>query len=98
MKRNKAGSAMTSDVIRAECFAPFKEVARLLADGWIRGLPVVDEDDKVIVVEGVGVPLIGQLERRSRTEIVLSMTKQIDGVVAVANQLTCRFYDSRLPP
>jgi CBS domain-containing protein len=49
----------------------------------------------VYVVEGV-VTLTGQLERKSETEIAVSMTRQIDGVVAVIDQLTSRFDDSRL--
>ncbi|KOU61704.1 CBS domain protein [Streptomyces sp. MMG1533] len=50
MKHNKVGSVMTTDVVRAEYGTPFKEVARRLADHRISGLPVVDEDDKVIGV------------------------------------------------
>lgn len=50
MKHNKVGSVMTSDVVRAVYGTPFKEVARLLAAHRISGLPVVDEDDKVIGV------------------------------------------------
>ncbi|MDR3082462.1 MAG: CBS domain-containing protein [Streptomyces sp.] len=50
MKYDKVGSVMTTDVIRAEYGTPFKEVAHLLADHRISGLPVVDEDDKVIGV------------------------------------------------
>ncbi|MFB7242010.1 hypothetical protein CW362_06940 [Streptomyces populi] len=50
MRHNKVGSVMTTDVVRAEYGTPFKEVARLLADHRISGLPVVDEDDKVIGV------------------------------------------------
>ena len=49
----------------------------------------------VFVVEGV-VTLTGQLERKSETEIAVSMTRQTDGVVAVIDQLTYRFDDSRL--
>jgi CBS-domain-containing membrane protein len=41
---------MTADVVRAESGTPFKEVARLLAAHRISGLPVVDEDDKVVGV------------------------------------------------
>ncbi|MFF4209540.1 CBS domain-containing protein [Streptomyces sp. NPDC001796] len=223
MKHNKVGSVMTMDVVRAEYRTPFKEVARLLADRRISGLPVVDDDDKVLgvisetdlvtrqseasdrdkprrrfrfvaprahrqaakssaftagqlmtappvtvhaeetiaeaartmahhhverlpvldeedrlvgivtrrdllqvflrpdaeirdevieevlvrtlrlppmtidvfVVEGV-VTLTGQLERKSETEIAVSMTRQTDGVVTVIDQLTYRFDDSRL--
>lgn len=50
MKHNKVGSVMTTEVVRAEYGTPFKEVARMLASHRISGLPVVDEDDKVIGV------------------------------------------------
>ncbi|WRZ88927.1 CBS domain-containing protein [Streptomyces sp. NBC_01007] len=50
MKNNKVGSVMTTDVVRAPYGAPFKEVARLLAAHRISGLPVVDDDEKVIGV------------------------------------------------
>jgi CBS domain-containing protein len=50
MKHNKVGAVMTTDVVRATYGTPFKEVARLLAAHRISGLPVVDEDDKVIGV------------------------------------------------
>ncbi|MFI6931575.1 CBS domain-containing protein [Streptomyces sp. NPDC050287] len=50
MKHNKIGSVMTTDVVRTEYGTPFKEVARLLADHRISGLPVVDEDEHVIGV------------------------------------------------
>jgi CBS domain-containing protein len=50
MKHNKVGSVMTTEVVRAEYGTPFKEVARRLGEYRISGLPVVDEDDKVIGV------------------------------------------------
>ncbi|MER6084961.1 CBS domain-containing protein [Streptomyces sp. NPDC001833] len=50
MRHNKVGSVMTTDVVHAAYSTPFKEVARLLADHRISGLPVVDDDDKVIGV------------------------------------------------
>ncbi|MER7540653.1 CBS domain-containing protein [Streptomyces sp. NPDC097704] len=50
MKHNKVGSVMTKDVVRVRYATPFKEVARLLAEHRISGLPVVDEDDRVIGV------------------------------------------------
>lgn len=50
MKHSKVGSVMTTDVVRATYGTPFKEVARLLGERRISGLPVVDEDDKVIGV------------------------------------------------
>ncbi|MCX5336680.1 CBS domain-containing protein [Streptomyces sp. NBC_00140] len=50
MKHNKVGSVMTTEVVRATYGTTFKEVARLLGDHRISGLPVVDEDEKVIGV------------------------------------------------
>lgn len=50
MKHDKVGSVMTTEVVRAEYGTPFKEVARLLADHRISGLPVIDEDEKVVGV------------------------------------------------
>lgn len=50
MKHSKVGSVMTTEVVRATYGTPFKEVARLLGEHRISGLPVVDEDDKVIGV------------------------------------------------
>ncbi|WP_409054927.1 CBS domain-containing protein [Streptomyces sp. SYP-A7185] len=51
----------------------------------------------ISVEEGV-VTLAGQLERRSETEIAVSMTRQIDGVVAVVDKLHYRLDDSHLRP
>lgn len=50
MKHDKVGSVMTTEVVRATYGTPFKEVARLLGEHRISGLPVVDEDEKVIGV------------------------------------------------
>lgn len=50
MKHNKVGSVMTAEVVRATYGTPFKEVARLLGEHRVSGLPVVDEDDQVIGV------------------------------------------------
>ncbi|GAA3207161.1 hypothetical protein GCM10020256_02660 [Streptomyces thermocoprophilus] len=50
MKHDKVGSVMTTDVVRATYGTPFKEVAQLLAEHGVSGLPVVDEDGKVVGV------------------------------------------------
>ncbi|MDR6975922.1 CBS domain-containing protein [Streptomyces sp. 3330] len=50
MRHDKVGSVMSTEVVRAGRGTPFKEVARLLAAHRISGLPVVDEDDKVVGV------------------------------------------------
>lgn len=50
MKHNKVGSVMSTEVVRAEYGTPFKEVVRRLGEHHISGLPVVDEDERVIGV------------------------------------------------
>ena len=50
MKHTKIGNVMTSDVVKASYDTPFKEVTRLLGEHRISGLPVIDEDEKVIGV------------------------------------------------
>ncbi|MER5479677.1 CBS domain-containing protein [Streptomyces sp. NPDC002734] len=50
MKQTKVGAVMTTDVVRARKDTPFKEVARLLAEHRISGLPVVDDEDHVVGV------------------------------------------------
>jgi CBS domain-containing protein len=50
MKHQMTGTVMTSDVIRTVADTPFKDAAALLAQHHISGLPVVDDDDKVIGV------------------------------------------------
>ncbi|MFD8236648.1 CBS domain-containing protein [Streptomyces sp. NPDC059696] len=53
MQHDKVGSVMTMDVVRAGYDTPAAEVARLQADHRIGGLPVVDDDDRVIGVVSV---------------------------------------------
>lgn len=50
MKHRKVGNVMTSDVVSVTASASFKEVAGLLARHRISGLPVVDDDEKVVGV------------------------------------------------
>ncbi|MBO1334414.1 CBS domain-containing protein [Streptomyces sp. VRA16 Mangrove soil] len=50
MKHSKVGSVMVGDVIRVQDGTPFKEVARLLNRHRISGLPVVDENERVVGV------------------------------------------------
>ncbi|MGW3647126.1 BON domain-containing protein [Streptomyces sp. NPDC000878] len=49
----------------------------------------------ITVREGV-VTLSGQLEHRTEIEIAVRLTRQIDDVVAVADQLTFRLDDAHL--
>ncbi|MEU6378757.1 CBS domain-containing protein [Streptomyces sp. NPDC046909] len=50
MRQHTVGSVMTTQVVRAAYDTPFKEVARLLGDRRISGLPVVDADGRVVGV------------------------------------------------
>ncbi len=48
MKHRKVGNLMTSEVVRVREATSFKQVASLLAQHRISGLPVVDDDEKVV--------------------------------------------------
>ncbi|WP_306338488.1 CBS domain-containing protein [Streptomyces sp. KL118A] len=50
MRHSKIGSVMAGEVVSAGYGTPFKDVARLLSEHRISGLPVIDVDDKVIGV------------------------------------------------
>ncbi|MEV0964323.1 MULTISPECIES: CBS domain-containing protein [unclassified Streptomyces] len=50
MKHSKVGSLMVGDVVTVVPSTPFKEVAKRLAEHDISGLPVLDEDDRVVGV------------------------------------------------
>ncbi|MFD8307115.1 CBS domain-containing protein [Streptomyces sp. NPDC059690] len=57
---------MTQEVVRAYGETPFKQIARLLSDNRISGLPVVDDEEKVIGVI-------------SETDLMQRQTHQDDG-------------------
>ncbi|MER6736198.1 CBS domain-containing protein [Streptomyces puniciscabiei] len=63
----------------------------------VRALWLPPQSVDVSVVEGV-VTLAGHMERKSETQIAVSMAKQIDGVVAVVDNLTYRLDDSHVQP
>ncbi|MEU2163724.1 CBS domain-containing protein [Streptomyces sp. NPDC019208] len=50
VKHRTVGEVMTSEVVQAHPDTSFKELARLLTSHHISGLPVVDDDDKVMGV------------------------------------------------
>ncbi|MFB8032903.1 CBS domain-containing protein [Streptomyces sp. NPDC056004] len=50
MKHIRVGDLMTDDVISVVPLTPFKEVAKLLAEHDISGLPVLDDEDRVVGV------------------------------------------------
>jgi CBS domain-containing protein len=134
-----AGQLMTEPAVTVHADATIVEAARTMAQRRVERLPVVDEEDRLVgivtrrdllqvflrpdedirqevidevlvralwlaprsidvfVVEGV-VTLGGHMERKSETEIAVSMTRRIDGVVGVVDQLTHRLDDSRPQP
>ncbi|WP_431961459.1 CBS domain-containing protein [Actinacidiphila sp. bgisy160] len=66
MKHRKTGHVMTADVVSVREGAPFKDVVALLARHRISGLPVVDDDEKVLGVV-------------SETDLMLRQASQEDG-------------------
>ncbi|MGW5330959.1 CBS domain-containing protein [Streptomyces sp. NPDC004014] len=50
MRHDKVGSVMTAEVVRAAYGTTFEEVTRLFAEHRVSGLPVIDEDEKVVGV------------------------------------------------
>ncbi|WP_030377144.1 MULTISPECIES: CBS domain-containing protein, partial [unclassified Streptomyces] len=50
MTSHIVGQVMTTDVVQARRTTPFEELVRLLDRHRVGGLPVVDEDDKVVGV------------------------------------------------
>ncbi|MGW2089175.1 CBS domain-containing protein [Streptomyces sp. NPDC001880] len=50
MKHIKVGDLMTDDVVSVVSLTSFKEVAKLLAQHDISGLPVLDDEDRVVGV------------------------------------------------
>ncbi|MDX2296306.1 MULTISPECIES: CBS domain-containing protein [Streptomyces] len=50
MKQLKVGGLMTDDVVTALAGTTFREVAKLIAEHDVSGLPVVDDDDHVVGV------------------------------------------------
>ncbi|MFE5191358.1 CBS domain-containing protein [Streptomyces sp. NPDC056628] len=71
--------------------------AEVVDEVLVRALWLPPGSITVAVVEGV-VMLAGHMERRSETEIALSMTRQIDGVVGVVNKLSYRLDDAHTRP
>ncbi|MCC5033463.1 CBS domain-containing protein [Streptomyces sp. WAC 00631] len=65
MKQRKVGSVMTDDVVRVVRTTPFKDIAALLDEHRISGVPVVDDDEKVIGVI-------------SETDLMARQTEQTD--------------------
>ncbi|MFJ4201164.1 CBS domain-containing protein [Streptomyces sviceus] len=107
MKATKIGALMVEDVITVDRDTPFKEVARLLGEHHISGLPVVDEDDRVLGVisetdlmlrqaRGPAAPsALGRLRLRVRGTAAKSRARTAEGLMT-APAVTVRA-DATLP-
>ncbi|MEV6613124.1 CBS domain-containing protein [Streptomyces sp. NPDC051051] len=73
MTHRTVGEVMTGDVVEARRTTPFKEVVRLLDHHRISGLPVIDDDDKVLGVVS-GTDLVRAQARRSGHGLVGAVT------------------------
>ncbi|MFB6813481.1 CBS domain-containing protein [Streptomyces sp. NPDC056347] len=97
MRRMKVGRLMTDDVVSALPETSFREVAKLLAEHDVTGLPVVDEDDHVVGV----VSESDLLARRALTTRELMSTPAVtvhaEEAVPDAARLMVRCGVERLP-
>ncbi|MFE9634050.1 CBS domain-containing protein [Streptomyces sp. NPDC006463] len=77
---------------------PDAEIRRRVVDDVLVGtMGLSAEAVELHVVDGI-VTLEGRLERQSQVPVLIRLTEQLDGVVAVAARLTARFDDTLLAP
>ncbi|MFE5709275.1 CBS domain-containing protein [Streptomyces sp. NPDC056501] len=97
MKHMKVGGLMTDDVVSAVPAASFREVAKLLAEHDISGVPVVDEDDRVVGVVSES-DLLARDELTARDLMSTpAVTVHAEETVADAARLMVRRGVERLP-
>ncbi|MGW0750497.1 CBS domain-containing protein [Streptomyces sp. NPDC002587] len=70
---------------------------RLVEDVLVDTMGLSPDAVELHVVDGI-VTLQGTLERQSQVPVLIRLTEQLDGVVAVAARLTARFDDTLLTP
>ncbi|MGW6963211.1 CBS domain-containing protein [Streptomyces zaomyceticus] len=97
MKHMKVGGLMTDEVVSAIPAASFREVAKMLAEHDISGVPVVDEDDNVIGVVSES-DLLARHELTARELMnTPAVTIHAEETVADAARLMVRRGVERLP-
>ncbi|MFJ5833697.1 CBS domain-containing protein [Streptomyces sp. NPDC093089] len=97
MKHLKVGGLMTGQVVSAAPAASFKDVAKLLVEHDITGVPVVDEDDRVLGVVSES-DLLAHRERTVRELMTApAVTVHAEQSVADAARLMVRRGVERLP-
>ncbi len=73
MAKNKAGDIMTTNVITVTPMTKVKEAIRLMVENEVSGLPVVDEDGKVVGL----LTEADALEARTNQNTESAMTKRV---------------------
>ncbi|MEU6879142.1 CBS domain-containing protein [Streptomyces sp. NPDC046712] len=97
MKHMKVGGLMTDDVVSAVPATSFREVAKMLAEHDISGVPVVDEDDHVVGVVSES-DLLARHELTARDLMTEpAVTVHAEETVANAARLMVRRGVERLP-
>ncbi|MFE7598332.1 CBS domain-containing protein [Streptomyces sp. NPDC057494] len=97
MKHMKVGGLMTDDVVSAVPAASFRQVAKVLAEHDISGVPVVDEDDRVVGVVSES-DLLARDELTARDLMTTpAVTVHAEETVADAARLMVRRGVERLP-
>ncbi|MEV6104948.1 CBS domain-containing protein [Streptomyces sp. NPDC051940] len=96
-RHREIGAVMTPDVIRARPWDTYRDVARLLRENGISGVPVVDDDGRVLGVisetDLAGAPA-GRADRLMTSPAVLAHAE--DTVADVARVMAVRRIE-RLP-
>lgn len=97
MKHMKVGGLMTDDVVSVVPATSFRDVAKLLAEHDISGVPVVDEDDRVVGVVSES-DLLARHELTARDLMTApAVTVHAEETVADAARLMVRRGVERLP-
>ncbi|MGW0117938.1 CBS domain-containing protein [Streptomyces sp. NPDC003327] len=97
MKHLKVGALMTDSVVSVVPTTPFRDVAKLLAEHDISGVPVLDEDDRVVGVVSES-DLLAHRELTARGLMSApAVTVHAEETVADAGRLMVRRGVERLP-
>ncbi len=97
MKHTQVGEVMTADVVSVHHSATFREMAKLLAAYDITGLPVVDEDDRVVGVVSESDLLARKALTAADIMSAPAVTVHAQESVSQAGQLMTRLGLQRLP-
>ncbi|MFF1414620.1 CBS domain-containing protein [Streptomyces sp. NPDC058289] len=97
MKHTQVGEVMTADVVSVDRSTTFREIAKLLADHDITGLPVVDEDDRVVGVVSESALLARKALTAADIMSAPAVTIRAQESVSEAGQLMTRLGLQRLP-